>query len=245
MACATNSNREDKWERMISQVLYCCRGPQRKSRAVDGRGGGDPWADGQLVDACEVRVWYCSNILFAAVGAVGIDPCDEFSEAERVNLHVVVFAAHSDVDELARVGQMLHRTQRYVACGIALAVVLGHNGPCDAVVFRVHAAKLCPADQRNIRLFEHSESRSEGQIEFFSGLAVVLVAFSTILIEHRLNKAGVADTFGAPWRRCQFGRLASQGNTALGRSGYAVQFVTAKAAALFTRHHAREGTHRL
>lgn len=156
-----------------------------------------------------------------------------------------MFAAHGDVDELARVGQMLHGAQRYVACRVALTVVLGHNCSGDAFSFGVHAAVLGAADQGDIRLFEDPISRSQSQVEFFSGLAVALVALSAVFIEDRLNEAGVADTFGAPGGRCQFGRLASQGRARLIRGGDAVEFVTAEAAALFARHHTREGTHRL
>lgn len=53
------------------------RGEIRGSWAVDGRGGGDPWSDGELVDAGKVRVGDGPDVLFAAVGAVGVDPCDE------------------------------------------------------------------------------------------------------------------------------------------------------------------------
>ena len=62
------------------------------------------WSNGQPVDSLELGIVDLPYLLISTIRAHRIDPGDEFAQAKRIDLNILVFAAHRDIDQLARIG---------------------------------------------------------------------------------------------------------------------------------------------
>ena len=158
----------------------------------------------------------------------------------------MVFAAHRNFNELARIGKVLHGAECNVAFRVALLEVLGHDSAGDADLTGVDAAKLRAAHECNVRLLEELETGPQCQIELFPALAIALMTLATVLIQDRLDEALVTYTPGAPGWRGQVDRVTLQCNPGAVVEGCgAVHFMAAHAASMLARHYAGKRTHRL
>src|SRR3972149_1124875 len=90
----------------------CMMPRNRKSRTLDQRGGGYARADRQQLDPRKTRIWKLAEVFFAQVGAIGVNPNHQATEAERVRTHAVVLAVGDQLDQLAGAGKGRHGAER-------------------------------------------------------------------------------------------------------------------------------------
>ena len=146
----------------------------------------------QPVGALEDGVGQLADFFVTTIRADRIDPGDEPAEIDRIDTHVVVRSTRCELNQATVVRKRGHRLGRYVTFRICGAKTLDHNRIGDSppwtrfVRFLVGRTPGRLAGQCYVRLLKHEETGARSQIENLGCLAIALMAFTAILVEHRL-----------------------------------------------------------